>query len=61
MTFSITGNGFLRNMVRIIVGYIVAYSLNKENRDVLDLFNEKRRSKVKTINPEGLYLENVEY
>jgi tRNA pseudouridine38-40 synthase len=61
VTFSITGNGFLRNMVRIIVGYIVAYSLNKENRDVLDLFNEKRRSKVKTINPEGLYLENVEY
>ena len=61
LTISFTGNGFLRNMVRIMVGYLIDVGLNKEVKDIDELFKEKRRSKVKTINPEGLYLYNVKY
>lgn len=59
----VTGNGFLYNMVRTIAGtmlYFANGSLSKE--DVLRSLNECDRSAVgKTMPPQGLTLESVNY
>lgn len=61
--FSITGNGFLYNMVRIIVG--TALSLNEGSlslNDVDRIFIEKNRKLAgRTAPAYGLYLNKVEY
>ena len=57
------GNGFLYNMVRIIVGVLLDVAKGKLELEAIDtLFAEKNRENVGvTIPPEGLYLWNVIY
>lgn len=59
----VTGNGFLYNMVRIIAGTLVDVGIEKikpeEIKDIIEL--GKRELAGKTLQPNGLYLLNVEY
>lgn len=59
----ITANGFLYNMVRIIVGTLIEIGLGeKELEDVKLALGEKERSIAGiTAPPNGLFLYNVEY
>ena len=55
------GNGFLKYMVRTMVGYLIEIGLNKRDNDIKERFKLKRRERIKTANAEGLYLYKVEY
>ena len=59
----LTGNGFLYNMVRIIVGTLVDVGLGKiKPEEISRIISEgKRENAGKTVPPNGLYLLNVEY
>ena len=59
----LTGNGFLYNMVRIIVGTLVDVGTGKiKPEDIPQIINEgKRENAGKTLPPNGLYLLNVMY
>ena len=59
--FTITGNGFLYNMARIIVGTLLEIDkVGEEN--ILKVLETGDRSLVgKTMPPNGLYLKKVEY
>ena len=59
----LTGNGFLYNMVRIIVGTLVDVGLGKINaEDIPNIIESKDRTKAgKTLPPQGLMLLRVEY
>lgn len=59
----ITGNGFLHNMVRIIVGTLIDSGCNKlTKKDILDILKNKDRTKAsKTVPAYALYLKDVEY
>ena len=61
--FEVTGNGFLYNMVRIIVGTLVKVGQGKippqQVKQMLEL--KKRSLGGKTMPPEGLYLLKVRY
>lgn len=59
----ITGNGFLYNMVRIIVGTIIEIGNNKRNINCIeDAYIIRNRSLLgKTAKPEGLFLKEVIY
>ena len=59
----LTGNGFLYNMVRIIVGTLVDVGIGKiKPEDIPQIINEgKRENAGKTLPPNGLYLLNVMY
>jgi len=59
----ITGNGFLYNMVRIIVGTLVEVGLGKiKPEKIIDIIQqEKRENAGKTFPPNGLYLLKVMY
>ena len=59
----LTGNGFLYNMVRIIAGTLVDVGLGKNKpEDIEKIINSKDRNFAgKTLQPNGLYLLNVEY
>jgi tRNA pseudouridine38-40 synthase len=61
--FSINANGFLRHMVRIIVGTIVYIGLGKlSTLSIEDIFNSKDRKKAGiTAPPQGLFLKKVIY
>ncbi|TCS81516.1 tRNA pseudouridine(38-40) synthase TruA [Tepidibacillus fermentans] len=61
--FQITGNGFLYNMVRIIVGTIVEIGRGRmEKEQILRLFEEKDRTlSGLTAPPQGLVLWDVIY
>ncbi len=63
LTFKVTGNGFLYNMVRIMVGTLIAIGeggIPIEN--IERAYLEKQRNLLgKTAKPEGLYLFHVEY
>ena len=61
--FRITGNGFLYNMVRIIVGSFVDFSLDKRTKEELLLAFEKQERMFagRTMPPQGLYLEKTYY
>ncbi len=63
VTLKITANGFLYNMVRIIVGTAVEVSNGQINPDITaDIFESKDRSKAGiTAPPHGLVLEKVHY
>lgn len=63
LTLVISGNGFLYNMVRIIVGTLIDVGLNKlTNDDILSLLQGGKRFKAgKTVSPCGLYLAKAEY
>lgn len=59
--FSITGNGFLYNMVRIIVGTLVEIGLGKKE-DLKSIIDSKDRTKAgKTAPAKGLVLKEVIY
>jgi tRNA pseudouridine38-40 synthase len=59
----VSGNGFLYNMVRIIMGTLIDVGLGKITSDyIIDIVNSKDRSKAgKTAEAKGLYLKKVEY
>ena len=60
---SLTGNGFLYNMVRIIAGTLLEVGLgNIKPEEIKDIIEAKNRQKSgKTLPPKGLFLMNVEY
>ena len=60
---SLTGNGFLYNMVRIISGTLVEVGLNNiEPEDIPKIIEAKNRQMAgKTLPPQGLFLMKVEY
>ncbi len=59
----ITGNGFLRNMVRMIVACLLNFNEDKINLDqIKDLFNyPKKGSAIAKADGCGLYLKEVNY
>lgn len=61
--FKITANGFLYNMVRIIVGTLLDVTLGKINPlDLHDIIDSTDRSKAGATAPaHGLYLDTVHY
>jgi tRNA pseudouridine38-40 synthase len=63
VTYEICGAGFLRHMVRTIVGTLVEVGSRREPaRWVADVLAERDRSRAgRTAPPEGLFLERVEY
>lgn len=63
LIFSITGNGFLYNMVRIIVGTLLNIGIQKTSLETLDeiLKGNNRTLAGKTVKPDGLYLKEVNY
>lgn len=60
-TFTVSGDGFLYNMVRIMVGTILDIGMNKRDADTIDeLFKTKdRKTGVSTIRGCGLVLKSV--
>lgn len=63
VTFSVTGDGFLYNMVRIMVGTLLFINEGKIEPDAIpEILESKDRSMAgKTARPEGLYLDYVIY
>ncbi|MDD3391980.1 MAG: tRNA pseudouridine(38-40) synthase TruA [Bacilli bacterium] len=63
VTISFLGTGFLRYMVRNLVGTLIEIGEGKrKSEDVIDIIEAKDRRKAgKTANPEGLYLKDVFY
>ena len=61
--FIIKGNGFLRNMVRIIISIVIKYNEGKINlEDIKNIIEGKNRTKAPWLAPaNGLYLYNIEY
>lgn len=63
VTFTVSGNGFLHNMVRIMVGTLLY--INEGKRTEADLIRSlrtgERADAGKTISPCGLYLNKVYY
>ena len=61
--FKIVGNGFLRNMVRIIIALLLKVNENKiKPSDIIKIIESKDRKKAPWLAPaEGLYLYNIEY
>lgn len=61
--FSIEGNSFLRNMVRIIVGTLLYVGFGKINIDDVPkiILDKRRESGGPTVPPQGLFLEKVYY
>ena len=59
----ITGNGFLRGMVRLIIGALLNYEKGKISKnDVLNALDGKKALKINFAVPAcGLYLYNVKY
>lgn len=63
LTFTITGNGFLYNMVRIIVGTLIKVGEGKATKTDIEkmLVNGERALGGKTLPARALCLEKVEY
>ena len=63
VTFTFEGDGFLYNMVRIMVGTLLFVNEGKikagELEDIINSCDRKRAGK--TVQPQGLYLNNVNY
>lgn len=61
--FAVTGDGFLYNMVRIMVGTLLDVAAGKLSADdITDIILSKNRSRAgKTAPPQGLYLDRVYY
>jgi len=61
ISFIITGDGFLYNMVRIIVGTLVDIGLGKDY-NIKEILKSKDRTKAgQTAPPNGLFLANIDY
>lgn len=62
IVFSFTGNGFLYNMVRIMVGTLLEVGLNKREPDTIPtLFGAKREQAGPLVPAQGLCLTEVTY
>lgn len=63
VTFSVTGNGFLYNMVRIIAGTLLEIGQGKNPPEKMQeiLLSQKRNLAGKTLSAKGLTLISVEY
>lgn len=63
VTFSFTGNGFLKYMVRIMSGYLISVSLGKTEKNMIKyhLNNPQKKVTTKTAAATGLYLKEVKY
>ena len=63
ITMSFFGTGFLRYMVRNIVGFLIEIGEGKRKpEDIITVLGAKNRTEAgKTANPEGLYLKDVFY
>lgn len=63
IVISFQGTGFLKYMVRIMVGALIMIGEGKiKPEEIEKMFDKKDKSLVKiTANPEGLYLKNVKY
>lgn len=63
VTISFVGNGFLRYMVRNMVGLLIEIGEGKRTcEDIMDIFKQEDRTFAgKTAPPNGLYLKNVFY
>lgn len=63
VVFSVTGDGFLYNMVRIMVGTLLDISDGRIEKDkIKDIIKSENREKAgKTASPVGLYLNRVFY
>lgn len=61
--FSVSGNGFLYNMVRIMVGTLLAIAQGKINaEDLPEIINSRDRNRAgTTAKAQGLYLSEVYY
>ena len=61
--FSVTGNGFLYNMVRIMVGTLLDINTGKIEKDTIkEIIDKKSRANAGiTVPGEGLYLDKVYY
>lgn len=63
ITLVFVGTGFLRYMVRNMVGTLIEIGEGKRrSEEIIDILKSEDRTKAgKTANPEGLYLKNVFY
>ena len=63
LTFSVTGNGFLYNMVRILVGTLIDVGNGKTEIEKVEqmIKTGERTLGGKTLPAKGLCLKNVEY
>ena len=62
LVFLVTGNGFLHNMVRILVGTLVEVGEGKrDSQSVCNLFGAARSESGMLMDPKGLCLLEVEY
>ena len=63
ITITVTANGFLYNMVRIIAGTLINIGNGKfTNNDIIRILENKRREEAGiTVPPHGLYLVDVIY
>lgn len=63
LVFVLRGDGFLYNMVRIIVGVLLDVGSGRTTEaEIMEMFAQKDRSFAgKTISPEGLFLWQVKY
>ncbi len=60
--FTVAGDGFLYNMVRIMLGTLIAHQRKKLDREPADIFETGDRTLAGfTVPPQGLYLEKVFY
>jgi len=60
--FAVVGNGFLYNMVRIMVGTLIWDSMGKLDRSIDRIIESRDRTLAGiTVPPQGLYLEEVYY
>ncbi len=60
--FVVTGNGFLYNMVRIMVGTLISREMGKLELEIPEIMASGDRTLAGiTVPPQGLYLENVFY
>jgi tRNA pseudouridine38-40 synthase len=63
LTFTVSGNGFLYNMVRILVGTLLKAGRGETDKEVLKemLLSGERKLGGRTLPAKGLCLLNVEY
>jgi len=63
VTFTFTGNGFLKYMVRIMSGYLISVSLGKTEKGKIKyhLSHPEKKVTTKTASGAGLYLKEVKY
>ena len=63
ITLTFVGTGFLRYMVRNMVGLLIEVGEGKrKSEEIIDILKAQDRTRAgKTASPEGLYLKNVFY